>query len=204
MRKLCLLFCMSLVSASIIVAQDNKVSTEKRPNLSGVWIPKVEKDKRPDAGPDGWTNVIVEQRDPELKFTLIHPNPDGKTTRKLEFTFYTDGRGETNSGTVYYYLVANGSLPDETIKSTTKWDGSALVIVHRMVTRQGPATISSDLTMRWELSGDGKTLTRTTKNSNFSAIYKLPSGEEKVLTVSTGGKVNEEFKDTYILLKPNR
>ena len=195
---------MFLVIASIVVAQDNKVLTEKRPNLSGVWIPKGEKEIKPDAGPDGLTNVIIEQRDPELKFTLIHPNPDGKTTRKLEFTFYTDGRGETNSGTVYYFLTANGSLPERTVKSTTEWDGNALVTIHRMVTRQGPATINSDLTMRWELSGDGKTLTRTTKNSNFSAIYKLPSGEEKVLTVSTGGKVNEEFKDTYIFLKPKQ
>lgn len=209
MRKLFLICSLLLVSASISTAQDkNKATTDKRPNFSGVWIPQVEKEKKPDAGPNGWTNVIIEQHDPELKFTLIHPNPDGKTTRKLEFTYYTDGRGETNDGMVYYFLVQNKVMAYKSVKSTTNWDGKTLVVVHKMATKmvagQWLVTVNFDVTMRWELSDDGKTLIRTTKQENFSATSTDKSGEEKPLNVSPSGHAGEEFKDTYILLEAKR
>lgn len=201
MTKSLVLVSLLLVNASIVVAQQSeKPVVQQNPDFSGTWIPEVEKERKPKASSKEWTNVIIEQHDPELKFTLIHPNPDGKTARKLEFTYYTDGRGETNNGTVYYFVMTNNSLAYDTINSTTKWDGKTLIVVHRMAMRQGQATITSDLIMRWKLSDDGKTLVRTTKQANFSATYKLPSGEEKPLTVSLGGKAEEEFTDKYIWL----
>jgi hypothetical protein len=208
-RKLLLISSLLLACASAAAAQDiAKLMVDKKPNLSGVWIPQVEKERNPDAGPSGWTNMIVEQRDPELKFTLIHPNPDGKTTRKLEFTYYTDGRGEINDGMVYYFLIQNTKMAYKSVKSTTKWEGKNLVVVHKMATKmvagQWPVTVNSDVIMSWELSSDGKTLTRTTKQENFSATYTDKSGEEKPLNVSLSGHAGEEYKDTYALLETGR
>jgi len=209
MRKFFLICSLLLISASISTAQDkNRATTDKRPNFSGVWIPQVEKEKKPDARPDGWTNVIIEQHDPELKFTLIHPNPDGKTRLKLEFTYYTDGRGEANDGMVYYFLVQNNVMAYKSVNSTTKWEGKTLVVIHKIVTKmvagQWPVTVNSDVIMRWELSDDGKTLIRTTKQENYSATYTDKSGVEKPLNVSLSGHAGEEFKDTYILLEAKR
>ncbi len=203
-RNLIVLCALLLLGAPIALAQEgDKVAAQKRSAFNGTWIPSWEKEKKPDAGPQGWTNMIIEQRGPELKLTLIHPNPDGKTTRTLNFAFYTDERGETNNGTVYYFLVTDGKIAnEEMVKSITKWDGEALVVVHQMVTHQGAVTVTSDLTMRWEVSADGKTLTRRMKTSNYSALYRQPnSGEVTKLPVAIKGAANQESKDTYVRLE---
>ncbi|HEX8492771.1 MAG TPA: hypothetical protein VF658_08025 [Pyrinomonadaceae bacterium] len=207
MQKLLVFCALLLLSATIAFAHGSEqVTAQKRLDFNGTWIPSVEKERKPDAGPRGWTNMIIEQHGPELKFTLVHPNPDGKTTRRLNFTFYTDGRGETNTGTVYYMVITNQKPSnEEVVKSTTKWDGEALVVVHRMVDHQGAVTVNSDLTMRWELSRDGKTLARTMKTTNYSATYKeTESGEERALKVTVDGAADKEFKDTYIRLEAKR
>jgi hypothetical protein len=210
MKKLLVICSLLLLSAHAAAAQGGVVAAaaQAKPNFSGVWIPRVEKQGKPDAGSAGWTNVIVEQRDPELKFTLIHPNPDGKTTRKLEFTFYTDGRGETNDGMVYYALIQDDKIPYTSVASTTKWEEKTLVVVHKvvikMLVKQWTVSVNTEVTMRWELSGDGKTLTRTTRQSNVSASYVDESGAERPLNAGMAGKAGEDFTDYYDLLEARR
>jgi hypothetical protein len=199
-----------ILSAPSVFAQTSvRAAPAKHPSLAGTWIPKSEKDAKPDAGPAGWTNVIVEQQGDVLKFTLVYPAASKQPMREL--TFYTDGRGETNKGTVYFYLIGNGNkLADGEVKSKTAWEGDALVVVHHMfmpdiVIQGGVVVPSLDVTMRWEVSADGKTLTRTIKQSNFAAVFRqiVPQdqGQIKETPLAMSGAKDAESKDTYVLLE---
>ncbi|HYX27978.1 MAG TPA: hypothetical protein VE863_05385 [Pyrinomonadaceae bacterium] len=89
-----------------VVVSPQKVKdarSDSTANFSGVWLPEGERTKKPEAGPQGWTNVAIEQKDAEVKFRLIYP-PDA-TPPTREFVYYTDERGETNNGTVYFFLL---------------------------------------------------------------------------------------------------
>src|SRR5216684_2975656 len=166
--KLILVGAMLLLSTSVASSQAvNTTRPEVKPDFTGVWIPEYEKTNKPDAGSHGWTNVIIEQRDPQVKFRLVYP-PGGKPPTR-EFAYFTDQRGETNLGTVYYFLVANKKMADEEVKSKTTWDGGAVVIVHQLIVHDGPLTVNIELTMHWSVSDDGKTLTRIISTETKSA-----------------------------------
>jgi hypothetical protein len=194
MKKLLFICLLCIFSVVCAVAQEKSDSqaTNKKTDFSGTWIPQVEKDSKPDAGSKGWTNVIITQVGQDIKFTLVYPQTSKAPTRELKY--YIDERGETNEGLVYYYYIANGKETEKEVKSKTKWDGSVLVTVHKMVFRENAITVTNDLTMRWELSPDGKTLTRYTKLSNYVATYG-----QKILPMK--GTTDTESKDTYFLLE---
>jgi hypothetical protein len=138
-----------------------------------------------------------------LKFRLVYP--PGANPPQREFTFYTDERGETNSSTVYFIYVANNKLADNEVKSKTKWDGSALLVVHQLVFHDGPLTVNSELTMRWEMAGDGKTLTRTLKLVSTSATYlKKTEDGEKSYPLDIKKDPLIDARDNYILLEAKR
>lgn len=200
--KIIFLSCLLVICAALAMAQsDTKSAVQKRPNLSGVWIPQLEKQRKPKAGPTGWTNVIIEQSEAEIKFRLVYP-PDSQPPQR-EFFYYTNGRGETNRGMVYYFHATPGASPDDEFASTASWDGNALVVVHKIIVHTGMVTITSDLIMRWELSADGKTLTRTIKETNHSGSYVQHTAQgDKVVKLPVEVKGNTgEFKDTYLLLE---
>ena len=182
-----------------------QATTTRRSPLAGIWIPKVEKDKMPEAGPDGWTKVNIEQQDSALKFSVVHAV--GSKSKNYELTYYTDGRGESNGGMVYYFIVANNKVAGAEVKSKSAWDGDALVVVHRVSMpdqpiKGGVVYTSLDVTMRWEVSPDGKVLTRTIKQSNFSAFFRqYLAGEFKDTDLSINQPQNPDFRDTYVLLE---
>jgi hypothetical protein len=194
---------------------DSQTSVQTKPTrrsaFIGTWIPKGEKEKMPDAGADGWTKVNIEQQDSALKFKVVHAV--NSKTKNYELAYYTDGRGETNRGMVYFFIVANSKLAAEEVKSKTTWDGDALVVVHRVsmpdtVIQGGVVVVDCDVTMRWEVSPDGKVLSRTIKQSNYSAVFKqiVPGGQikETPVSVNMGQAQNLESRDDYLLLEAKR
>ncbi|HEX8285619.1 MAG TPA: hypothetical protein VF588_19850 [Pyrinomonadaceae bacterium] len=209
-RRLLLLLPL-LLAAPAAYAQDAVQPPPAHPSLAGTWIPKVEKESMPDAGPAGWTKVVVEQRDPALKFSVVHGV--NSKSKNYEHTYYTDGRGETNGGMVYFFIIANNKAALAEVKSKSAWEGGALVVVHRvsmpdMVITGGVVSTSLDVTMRWEVSPDGKLLTRTIKQSNYSAVFRqiVPEGKikETELPVNGGKQQATESRDTYVLLEEKR
>lgn len=202
-----------LAAVAILCLTSPHALAQKRPSFAGTWIPKIEKDAKPDAGASGWTNVNIEQKDDTVKFTLVYPAVS--KLAKREFTFYTDGRGETNGGAVYFFLIGNGKAASDEVKSNTTWDGDALVVVNHMkmpdtVLQAGVVSVSLDVTMRWEVSPDGKTLTRTMKQSNYSAVFRqMVQGQikETPLPVNTSRATEQatsDTRDTYALLEEKR
>ena len=192
-------------------ATPSAAAPAKRPSIVGTWIPKWEKDAKPDAGADGWTKVNVGQQDAAVKFSVVHAV--GSKSKNYEQTYYADGRGETNRGMVYFFLVGNGNKPDDEVKSKTTWEGDVLVVVHHVkmpdiVIKGGVVVPSLDVTMRWEVSPDGKTLTRTIRQSNFAAVFRQIVPEEQGQIKETPLPVNggaaqkpTESQDTYVLLE---
>lgn len=185
----------------------------KRPSIAGTWIPKYEKESMSSAGPEGWTKVNVGQQDAAVKFSVVHAV--GSRSKNYELTYYADGRGETNPGMVYFFLVStDNKVAGGEIKSETKWEGDALVVVHhvkmpdiviRDSVKGGVVVPSLDVTMRWEVSPDGKTLTRTIKQSNFSAVFRqivpMDEGQIKETPLPVTGRKETESKDAYVLLE---
>lgn len=197
---LSILFC-----SSMLIAQENgKTVANKKANFSGVWIPQGEKQNKPDAKRDDCTNVIIEQSKQEIKFTLIYPKDANPPKR--EFKFFIDERGEINNGMVYFFLSAGqpnskSTRPDDEIKSKTRWDKDALLITHQLVIHDGAVTLNIEVTMRWEISDDGKTLTRTMNQVIKSATYRQKTAEgEKDLPVAVQADTKES-KDYYVLLE---
>jgi hypothetical protein len=206
------LLLLLLPAAPAALAQDGRQpAAAARPSLAGTWIPKYEKDAMPDAGPSGWTKVTVEQHDPALKFSVVHAL--NSKTKNYELTYYADGRGETNSGMVYFFIIANSKAAGAEVKSKSVWEGNALVVVHRVsmpdtVIQSGVVSVTLDVTMRWEVSPDGKVLTRTIRQSNYSAVFRqvVPGGKlkETELPVNGGKPLSTESRDTYVLLEEKR
>lgn len=204
MLKLILVGAILLLSTSVASSQAvDTTRPEVKPDFAGVWIPEGEKTNKPDAGPHGWTNVIIEQRDAQVKFRLVYP-PDAKPPTR-EFAYFTDQRGETNSGTVYFFFVANKTMADDEVKSKTAWDGSTLVVVHQLIVHNGPLTLNVELTMRWSVSDDGKTLTRIMSTETKSATYLQKTVEgEKLLPLGVPKDKMTDTKDVYLRLEPKQ
>ena len=110
---------------------------------------------------------------------------------------------------VYFFITANSKLAAEEVRSKSAWDGGALVVVHRVsmpdqVIQGGVVAVSLDVTMRWEVSPDGKLLTRTIRQSNHEAVFRqvVPGGiKETPLPVQLGKEPAAESRDTYVLLE---
>jgi len=137
---------------------DRKKGGQPHPDFSGTW--RLDKSKsdfgefsdRPLSKADA--TLVVEHRDPELKIRRTL-SLNGREELK-EFAYYTDERGETNQATIGVGEV----------KSKTKWDGDR-VVSEAHVTRRGQSgPYELDVTQKWQVSSDGKSLTNTTTISN--------------------------------------
>ena len=157
MKAFILSLCLVACAVGAAPAQDGKKKEGKpRPDLSGTW--ELDRSKsnfglfsdRPLSKADA--TLVVAHREPELKITrTLRLNGQQETK---EFTYYTDGRGETNPAT-----IGGGE-----VKSKTKWDGEK-VAAHAKMTwpgQSGAAGAEMDVTQKWQVSSDGKTLTNTT------------------------------------------
>ena len=134
-----------------------------KPDFSGTW--KQENSKSNFANlpaPISVTDIIT-HRDPALHLTQTIVGAQGDSVTS-EHEYSTDGREQTGKSRNY------------TEKNTVKWEGNALVFTN---TRDysGREVI---LRERWELSDDGKTLTK----ERFSPVSKSGSkGEVKQMFV---------------------
>lgn len=151
---LCLVF-------SLAVAQTKTGSkTTTRPDLSGVWAldeSRSQIDSRLRNKEDNYVLTIV-HKEPELHLTKTYERNGRKLT--AESIYYTDGRPEFHSGSGY------ASEPE------TRWRGNKLVrkVVTPGATSSGIfQSVDAVLIEEWELSADGKTLTRTISHSGVFA-----------------------------------
>jgi hypothetical protein len=200
MKKVFISCVLLLLTTSFAVAQNNaKAAAERKPNLSGVWVPQDERQRKPDAGPDGWLKVIIEEHDPSLKVSVKHSL--NSKTQDEEFYFYTDQRGETNHRALLANVSANDQKLKEEVKSKTRWEGNVLVMTYALVAHDGLMTLNMELTMRWQLSADAQTLIRTTKITVTSAkVLKKTADGEKEEDLPLSNRKDTVYTDVFFLL----
>jgi hypothetical protein len=157
----CLFACATLGAAR----DDKQKDTKPHPDLNGTWTLDNAKS---DFGPlrdrplaKAETTLVVAYHDPELKLTRTRRLNEMQDTS--EQVFYTDERGETNPA-----LIGAGD-----VKSKTKWDGDKIVTRARMERQTPRGNTQIDMTTKWELSSDGKTLTQTFQMSGEFGTQEL-------------------------------
>jgi hypothetical protein len=150
---LCLFFGLGLCVGQ--VGDNSKAKT--RPNLSGVWALDTSRSR-------------LREKVVNYVLTIVHQEPEIKMTKKYkqanrerfdEVIYYTDGRPELNS--------RKGHRDPEPL---TRWRGDKLVRRSRTTPTGFPQTfppIEIITTEEWELSSDGKTLTRTIRTTGVVA-----------------------------------
>jgi hypothetical protein len=154
MKAILLTLCL-LASAA---GDDKKKEGKSHPDFSGTWrIDKAKSDfgefsERPLSKAEA--TLAVEHKEPELKIRRTL-SLNGQEEVK-EFTYYTDGRGETNQATIGVGEV----------KSKTKWDGDRVVSEAHVTRRSQTGPYELNVVQKWQVSSDGKTLTNTTTISN--------------------------------------
>ena len=159
-----------LCSLSILVVGQNRAD---KPNLSGTWRQVETKNiaKMPGQTDLFEKTLVIVHREPEINITT--QLKDNGRTKELETVFFTDRRGETNSG-----------FRDSGVKTTTRWSGNKLEI-RRVDTMSvslpnppgGTKVIQVERIDRWELSKDGNTLTNITSLSGPDGVtFKNTSG----------------------------
>ena len=146
---------LTLCLFSVVAAGVDK--KKSHPDFSGTWlIDRAKSDfgafeDRPLSKAD--STLVIAHGDPELKIKRTL-SLNGQEEVK-EFTYYTDERGETNPST----------LGVGEVKSKTKWEGDK-VVASAHITRKGQSGLYElDVTQKWQVSSDGKTLTNTTNIS---------------------------------------
>ena len=152
---LCLLAACAAAGGGAASARDDR-KEKARPDFSGTW--ELDRSKsnfglfrdRPVSKAD--STLVITHRDPELKIERTLKLNGQQETK--QFAYYTDGRGETNPAT-----IGAGE-----VKSKTKWDGERVAAQSKLKWpgRDGAAGPELDLTQRWQVSSDGKTLTNST------------------------------------------
>ena len=161
MKAIILSLCLIACAVGGAAARDDKKKEGKpRPDLSGTW--ELDKSKsdfglfrdRPISKAD--STLVIAHVEPELKITRTL-KLNGQQEVKV-FTYYTDERGETNPAT-----VGAGE-----VKSKTKWDGEKVSAYAKMTWpgQNGAAGAEMDVTQKWQVSSDGKTLSNTTALSS--------------------------------------
>ncbi len=115
---------------------------QARPNFTGTWKMDVPaSDFGPMPAPER-TTIKVAHEDPAFKVNVTQVNQQGETVHDVAYT--TDGKENTNT--------INDTIE---LKSTSKWDGDALLIDAKGSAGDREFTMKD----RWALSEEGKTLT---------------------------------------------
>ena len=167
MRRLLLVVSLlSMLSPAAAAAGDDKKKGERaHPDLSGTWqLDRSKSDfgewgSRPLAKAD--STLVVTHVGPELKIRRTL-SLDGREEVR-EFAYYTDERGETNPAT----------LGAGEVKSKSRWDGDRVVSEAHVTLRGQSGNYELNVTQKWQVSSDGKTLTNTTTISNPMGAQQL-------------------------------
>jgi hypothetical protein len=176
--------CVVIFACALVCPAQNNQKTnasKAKPDLSGTWL--LEWDK----GSVGKSSSTI-----EVKLKIVHSEPEIKIHRMinrngqstpLDFTYFTDGRGESNQTTMYVTTnPGSKNLPDrpEYTKSQTRWSGGKVVTRSLVRNILGGRVIEHEVVDEWKLSGDGKTLTQTTRwiyqPDPFGKSIYVPSG----------------------------
>jgi hypothetical protein len=157
-----LLFAAFTLSAIAIGAQ---TKSQPKPDLTGEWLLDAKKsnsgglNSRPDLP------MKISHQDPEFRVTLSS-ELNGQV-KQLDFTYFTDGRGETNVATTGLTTNPSGArapeLANQLTKSTTKWSGNKIVTRSSLRLNTGGVVVEFEQIDEWKLSADGKTLTQTNR-----------------------------------------
>jgi hypothetical protein len=116
-------------------------TAQAKPNFTGEWKLNLSKSEfGPIPAPNSRTDKITHE-EPNVKVSTSSSTPNGDFTAELKYT--TDGKESTNE------------IRGNTIKSSAKWEGDALVINSKGSFGGNDLTITD----KWTLSEDGKTLT---------------------------------------------
>jgi len=104
------------------------------------------------------TTLIISQTGPEIK--VVQESSQGGTPQQREFTYYADGRGETNPSD-------SGGQP---FHSVTSWKKNALVIKFSLPsTRANNNVVVNERIDEWTISKDGQSLTQTSSFTSSSS-----------------------------------
>jgi len=149
MKKTLLLF---VLLSGIVFA--NAADDKAKPDFSGNWT--LDKSKS-DLGQFARGNLA----NASMSMSVTYKEPEWKMVRHIDangqniaqnYTYYTDGRGETNPGL----------LGSAQVKSKTKWEGTKLVSrSSTAITMRNGENLYIETTEKRELSADGKTMTIT-------------------------------------------
>ncbi|MBV9958697.1 MAG: hypothetical protein JO360_09765 [Acidobacteria bacterium] len=158
MRRIAVALSLLICIASGIAQENKKGSTgQTRPDLSGTWLVNERESSKPgmfgamqsNQKSSGDTKYLIEHHDPEIKVTMQFCHAQECVTLD-EKRFYTDERGEQNV-----------DRTGRSVNSITRWDGK------KIVTKFPGKSANYDGFMKWELSKDGKKLTRTITGPNI-------------------------------------
>lgn len=173
--KLLVLPLIFAMPTGVCFSQSN---TTAAADLSGVWELDAARSgiaKSKNSSPE---QIKITHHDPQLTIRRMVKG-DG-VQEEREFTYYTDGRGETNPAK---WLVTDSGLeswrPSE-IESTTIWDKDKVVTRSVEMSIGGAAVFKADVSDEWRLSSDGKTLTeitRTVPNKNLKGNAAVVVGD---------------------------
>lgn len=179
-------FVCALASSVDIHSVKSQTKSQTKPDLSGSWL--LDQKKSNDSG--------LTTR-PDLPIRIAHDDPEFRVTRPSEskgqivernFTYFTDGRGETNQATSG--LTTNPSaaqadrLKTRVAESKTKWSGKKIVTRMPLRLNVGGHVVEYEQIDEWKLSEDGKVLTQTSRlifqNSNAAFVPTLAQDKKRV------------------------
>jgi hypothetical protein len=154
MRILLLLTCLA-VCVPVCFSQSDKTV---KPDLTGTWEFKPPGNKGAKTQNNILEQVKITHHDPEL--ILRYKIQSDGVTEERALTYYTDGRGETNTTGPKSNADSDSWQPD--IESTTTWSEDKVVIRSVKQSFSGVAIFVIEIVDEWKLSSDGNTLIRTT------------------------------------------
>jgi hypothetical protein len=150
MKVLISILWLFLVLGVCVGQVNNNSAAKTRPNLSGVWVLDISRSKLTDKAVDYVLTIV--HKEPEIKMTKKYRHDNREHLE--EVIFYTDGQPEFNS--------KKGARDPEPV---TRWHGNKLVrrstTAATGIRTQTFPPMQIATTEEWELSFDGKTLTRT-------------------------------------------
>jgi hypothetical protein len=154
-------FFLCLVFGVSVAQTKNSTKTTTRPDLSGVWAfdkSRSEVDPRLRNKEEDFVVLTIVHKEPEIRLIKTYELHGRKLTS--ESIYYTDGRPESHSG-------VKDPEPE------TRWRGNKLFRKSVTSPNGGSSGIFTSLeivlTEEFELSADGKTLTRTITHSGVFA-----------------------------------
>ena len=153
-------------------ADKKNVKIVNKPDLTGRWQLDL---KKSSVRTSDNADLKITYQEPEIRITrLVHHN--GQIVERV-FTYYTDGRGETNQATMVLSTRPNISPQDvekQVTKSKTRWSGNKLVTRSFIRNVVAGHSLEFEVIDEWKLSSDGKILTQTSRtvfHPSFDSVF---------------------------------